>query len=41
LGKFQDSLNQVWVIEIAPFKLGYSWKHLGKLKEVHSDLHVS
>jgi len=40
MGKFQNSLNQVLVIEIASFTLGYDWKHLGKLKEIHSDLHT-
>jgi len=28
------------VIEIASIKIRYNWKHLGKLDEFHSDLHI-
>jgi len=35
-----NSLNTIWVIETASLKHGYSWNHLSKLEEVHSDLHI-
>jgi len=27
-------------METASFKLRYTWNHLGKLEEFHSDLHI-
>jgi len=35
-----NSLDHIWVIETAAFKLGHNKNHLGKLEECHSDLHV-
>jgi len=35
-----NSLNHIGLIETASFKLGYNWKHLVKLEECHSDLHI-
>jgi len=42
LSRFQvpTALIIIWVIETAPFKLGYNRKYLGKLEEFHSDLHI-
>jgi len=34
------SFNRMWVIETVSFKLRYYWKDLGKVEEVHSDLHM-
>jgi len=39
LGKFQQTQSNL-VIATISFKLGYYCKDLGKVEEVHSDLHV-
>ena len=40
IGVTSNSRNQIWVIETNSSKLRYNCKHLGKLEEVHSDIHI-
>jgi len=39
-GQIPTDSNRIWVIETVSRKLGYYWKDLGNVEEVHADLRM-
>jgi len=39
-GQIPTTSSRIWVIKTVLLKLGYYWKDLGKVEEVHTDLHM-
>jgi len=39
-GQIPTASNRIWVIETVSLKLGYYWKDLDEVEEVHSELHM-